>query len=115
MIDLVHLSVVLEHWLGAKVVEEERLRMAKEAGVVRLKLVEVAVEGHLKTVEEADEEQLMKVVGELLMEAAEDLKVSVMSVGELEASSQLAEEALASMLMSSASAPQMHLSSGDLR
>ena len=51
--------------------EEERLTMAKEAAVVRLKLVEVAVGGHLKMVEEADEEQLLKVAGELLMEAAD--------------------------------------------
>jgi len=107
--------VVLEHWLGVKVVEEERLTMAKEAAVVRLKLVEVAVGGHLKMVEEADEEQLLKVAGELLMEAAEDSKASVMSVGGLEASCQLAEVALASTLMSLVSAPQMHLFSGGLQ
>lgn len=113
--DLVHSLVALEHWLVVKAEGEEHSRMAKEGEVVRLKLVEVAVGEHLKMVEEADEERLLKVVGELMRVAAEDLKVCVTLEEESEVSSQLVEEGLASKLMNWVSVPQIHLFSGDLQ
>lgn len=96
VIDLAHSSAALEHWLAVAGEEEHSW------------MVEGVVVEHLKRVAVVVEEQLLRAEGELMMEAAEDLKACVMLGEELEVSFQLVEAALVTMLMSWVSVTHFH-------